>query len=51
MAAVQRPRERQAGGPDSRSRQLRRRNLALLAVLLGFAVLVYIVAIVRMSGG
>ncbi|GIK99864.1 MAG: hypothetical protein BroJett029_40730 [Alphaproteobacteria bacterium] len=51
MAAVQRPQDRQGGGADVRRKQLRRRNLALLAALLGFAVLVYIVAIVRMSGG
>lgn len=39
---------------DSRSevqRRLRAKNLALFAVLLGFAILVYFVAIVRMGGG
>ncbi len=32
-------------------RNRRTRNLALLAVLVGFAVLVYAITIVRMSGG
>jgi len=39
--------ERAAGG-DSRRRS---RNVALLIALLSFAVLVYLVSIVRMSGG
>ena len=34
-----------------RKRRLRSRNLAVLAALLGFVALVYIVAIVRMAGG
>ena len=33
-----------------RRKQLRSRNLALLAALLAFVVLIYIVAIVRMGG-
>ena len=42
--------------PDAEARQAlerrrRTRNWALFAVLLGFVVLVYFVAIVRMSGG
>lgn len=32
-------------------RRLKARNYALMAVLLGFALLVYVVAIVRMGGG
>ena len=34
-----------------RRRRLRSRNLAVLAALLGFVALVYVVAIVRMAGG
>ena len=33
------------------ARRLRTKNLALLAVLLGFVVLVYLISIVRMGGG
>ena len=33
------------------ARRLRVKNLALLAVLLGFVVLVYLISIVRMGGG
>ncbi len=33
------------------ARRLRAKNLALLAVLLGFVVLVYLISIVRMGGG
>jgi hypothetical protein len=32
-------------------RRLRGRNLAVLAALLGFALLMYVVTIVRMGGG
>jgi predicted anti-sigma-YlaC factor YlaD len=35
----------------TRRRRLRSRNLAVVAVLLSFVLLVYLVAIVRMSGG
>jgi hypothetical protein len=37
--------------PAERRRQLRGRNWALMIALVAFAVLVYAVAIVRMSGG
>lgn len=37
-------------GDSERHRAKRRKNLALLAVLVAFAVLVYLVSIVRMSG-
>jgi ferric-dicitrate binding protein FerR (iron transport regulator) len=37
--------------PDARRRRQRRKNLALAVVLAVFAILVYFVAIVRMSGG
>ncbi len=37
-------------GPEFRRRR-RARNWALFAVLVGFVVLVYLVSIVRMSGG
>ena len=37
------------GGQDQRKRQ-RGKNLALLAALAGFVVLVYIVSLVRMGG-
>ncbi len=36
---------------DEARRRLKARNYALMAALLGFVVLVYIVAIVRMGGG
>lgn len=36
---------------DEARRRLRARNFALLAALLGFAILVYVVSIVRMGGG
>jgi hypothetical protein len=36
---------------DERERRIRARNRALLAVLLGLAVLFYVISIVRMSGG
>jgi hypothetical protein len=45
---------RQNGGadrPDAERRRQRRKNLALAGLLALFAVLVYLVAIVRMSGG
>ena len=35
---------------DHHQRRLRGRNLAVLFALLGFAALIYLVAIVRMSG-
>jgi ferric-dicitrate binding protein FerR (iron transport regulator) len=37
--------------PDAQRRRQRRKNLALAAVLAIFAILIYFVAIVRMSGG
>ena len=37
--------------PDERRKRLRQRNWALLAVLVGFVVLVYVVTIVKMKGG
>ncbi len=37
--------------PSEVHRRQRSKNLALLVVLLAFAILVYFVAIVRMSGG
>jgi hypothetical protein len=39
------------GVVDERERRIRARNRALLAVLLGLAVLFYVISIVRMSGG
>jgi len=36
---------------DEARRRLKARNYALMAALLGFVALVYIVAIVRMGGG
>lgn len=50
MAAEER-RTRPSSDPAERRRQLRGRNWALLIALASFAVLVYAVAIVRMSGG
>lgn len=45
-------RERPLGEPERRAyyRAKRGKNLAVLAALVGFAVLVYLVSIVRMSG-
>ena len=46
--------DRQNPGPsrtEADRRRQRRKNLALAAVLAVFAILVYFVAIVRMSGG
>jgi hypothetical protein len=39
------------GKPDGERRRQRRKNIALAVVLAAFAILVYFVAIVRMSGG
>jgi hypothetical protein len=41
------------GQPTDReeARRLRAKNLALLAALLAFVVVVYLVSVVRMSGG
>jgi len=50
MAAEGRRDRPLASESDERRKQLRSRNLALLAALLAFAVLVYIVSIVRMGG-
>jgi hypothetical protein len=36
---------------DEARRRLKTRNYALMAVLLGFVLLVYVVALVRMGGG
>ncbi len=36
---------------EARRRRRRTKNLTLMAVLLGFVLLVYLVSIVRMSGG
>jgi len=36
---------------ERRARRLRVKNLTVLAMLLGFVVLVYLVSIVRMGGG
>ena len=36
---------------DEAARRLRRRNLALLAVLMGLVFLFYVMTIVRMGGG
>jgi hypothetical protein len=36
---------------DDRERRIRARNRALLVLLLGLAVLFYVISIVRMSGG
>lgn len=41
------PPERRANDPRNR----RSKNIALMLILVGFAVLIYIVAIIRMSGG
>jgi hypothetical protein len=37
--------------PDEKQRRLRQRNWALLAALVAFIVLVYVVTIVKMQGG
>lgn len=37
--------------PSERHRKQRTKNLALLAALIGFVVLIYLVSIVRMGGG
>ncbi|MFQ5467978.1 MAG: hypothetical protein ACE5DS_07560 [Kiloniellaceae bacterium] len=37
--------------PSDAERRQRSRNLALLAVLVGFVALIYVVSIVRMGGG
>ena len=37
--------------PTERQKRLRQRNWALLAALVGFVVLVYVVTIVKMKGG
>jgi hypothetical protein len=50
MAAQDRDSDRD-GDLDSRQRQLRRRNLVMLAVLAGLAVLFYVITIVKMGGG
>jgi hypothetical protein len=50
MAAEGRPDRQRSPDPGERRKQLRSRNLALLAALLAFVVLIYIVAIVRMGG-
>ena len=36
---------------EERAKRLRHRNWAVLAVLLGFVALVYVVSIVKMKGG
>ena len=46
MAEVQRP-----PVSDERERRMRARNRALAAVLFGLVVLLFLIAIVRMSGG
>jgi hypothetical protein len=55
MAAARRPGEPVAPSADrstdERRRRLKARNWALFAALVGFVVLIYIVAIVRMGGG
>ncbi|MBI4183431.1 MAG: hypothetical protein HY521_05485 [Proteobacteria bacterium] len=43
--------EREPGATDERARRVRGRNLALLAVLGGLAVLFYLVTIVKITGG
>lgn len=52
MAAERRPDApvAPARDPAERRKQLRARNWALLLALVGFAVLLYIVSIVRMGG-
>ncbi len=40
-----------ARDPAARRKQLRARNWAMLLALAGFALLLYVVSIVRMSGG
>ena len=42
--------EQQERGADLR-RRLRTKNLALMAVLVAFVILVYLVSLVRMGGG
>lgn len=49
MAAERRP-NAPARDPVERRKQLRARNWALLLALAGFALLLYIVSIVRMGG-
>ncbi len=44
-------RDQGRGRSPEDARRLRAKNLALLAVLLGFVVLVYLISIVRMGGG
>ena len=36
---------------EERAKRLRHRNWAILAVLLGFVALVYVISIVKMKGG
>ncbi len=44
-------RDQGRGRSPEDARRLRAKNRALLAVLLGFVVLVYLISIVRMGGG
>ncbi|MES1152228.1 MAG: hypothetical protein ABUL54_10055 [Dongia sp.] len=41
---------RQPGQTEEKRKRLRQRNWALLAALLGFVVLVYVITIVKMKG-
>jgi hypothetical protein len=45
------PGKTKGGDRDDRVRRLRQRNLAMLAVLGGLAVLFYVITIVKMGGG
>jgi hypothetical protein len=50
--AAERPAARPvSSNPAERRKQLKARNWALLLALVAFVVLIYVVAIVRMSGG
>ena len=45
------PGKRNDGDRGGRERRLRQRNLAMLAILGGLAVLFYVITIVKMGGG
>ncbi len=45
------PRKPEGNDQEDRKRRLRQRNLAMLAILGGLAVLFYVITIVKMSGG
>jgi hypothetical protein len=50
IIGADRPKPAGAKPGDERQRRLRQRNWALLAALIGFVVLVYVITIVKMKG-